>query len=207
MAPRRPRPEPGDPDDPPDLDTGTDGDLLRAADRLPAAFGALYDRHAEDLHRWFLRHGTGDEAGADLLAELFAQAWLSRRRFEDRDDGNARPWLYGIARNLLAAYRRRDRVESQARRRLGLRLDLTAAADGVDDDGVAERVDAAAAAPRLTEALASLPPGQSAAVDLRVVGELPYPDVAAALDCTDATARKRVSLGLKALRTHLGGQS
>jgi RNA polymerase sigma-70 factor (ECF subfamily) len=185
----------------------TDGQLLRAAEHDPAAFGLLYDRHAEDLHRWFLNRGVGEAAGADLLAELFAQAWLSRDRFQDGDDGNARPWLFGIARNLLAGYLRRDRVETGARQRLGVRLGVGGGTDpaGADlSDDVARRLDAAAVGPELGAALADLPPGQRAAVGLRVVDGLPYGEVAAALDCTDTTARKRVSLGLRALRDKMG---
>jgi RNA polymerase sigma factor (sigma-70 family) len=182
----------------------TDGQLLRAAEHDPAAFGLLYDRHAEDLHRWFLRQGAGDAAGADLLAELFAQAWLSRHRFHDHDDGNARPWLYGIARNLLAAYRRKDRVETGARQRLGVRLGTGGGAPADPADEVADRLDAGSAGPELHAALRELPPGQRAAIALRVVDGLPYPEVAAALDCTDVTARKRVSQGLRALRLRMG---
>jgi RNA polymerase sigma-70 factor (ECF subfamily) len=187
----------------PEVPEPTDGQLLRAAERDPAAFGHLYDRHAEDLHRWLLNQGVGDVAGADLLAELFAQAWISRQRFRDDGDGNARPWLFGIARNLLAAYRRKDRVATGARVRLGVRLGVgTDPSDPCDE--VADRLDAAAAGPALGEALASLPPGQRAAVGLRVVDGLPYGEVAAALDCTDVTARKRVSQGLRALRLKMG---
>jgi RNA polymerase sigma factor (sigma-70 family) len=181
----------------------TDGELLRAAETRPEAFGLLYDRHGERIHGWLLRQGLGEAAAADLLAEAFAQAWLSRRRFADREDGNAGPWLQGISRNLVLTYRRRHRIETAARQKLGVRLDLVTEAD---TDGVAARVDADAARTRLHEAFSALPDHQSAAVDLRVMGGLPYADVAETLGCTDTTARKRVSLGLQALRTHLGGQ-
>jgi RNA polymerase sigma factor (sigma-70 family) len=189
---------------PPAHDSMTDVELLRTAELDAEAFGQLYDRHASDLHGWFRRQGVGEATAADLLAELFAQAWRSRHRFEDRGDGTIAPWLYGIGRNLLATYRRRERVETAARRKLGMRLDLVAAPDpvGACDD----RLDAAAAGPGLQRALAHLPPPQRHAVHLRVVDGLPYREVAAALDCTDVTARKRVSLGLKTLRQRLGGR-
>jgi RNA polymerase sigma factor (sigma-70 family) len=193
---RRPRGQPPG-------DRSTDGELLRAAETEPEAFGELYDRHVDRLHGWILRQGVGESPAADLLAETFAQAWLSRRRFADREDGNAGPWIQGIARNLVLAYRRRHRVETQAREKLGVRLDLVSEAD---TDGVAARVDADAARHRLHDAFSALPDHQSAAVDLRIMGGLPYADVAESLGCTDTTARKRVSQGLQALRVHLGGQ-
>jgi DNA-directed RNA polymerase specialized sigma24 family protein len=40
-------------------------------------------------------------------------------------------------------------------------------------------------------------------LEMRVVGELAYPELAARLDCTETTARKRVSLGLRFLRNRL----
>ena len=55
--------------------------------------------------------------------------------------------------------------------------------------------------------LAELPTGQREAIDLRVVGGLPYTEVAGALGCTDVTARKRVSQGLRSLRTTMGDRT
>jgi RNA polymerase sigma factor (sigma-70 family) len=180
----------------------SDGELLRAADRDPKAFGTFYDRHAGDLKRWFHRRVDCEVVATDLLAELFAQAWLSRARFRDEEDGNARPWLIGISRNLLAAYRRRNRVETRARSRLGMRIE--AEHDCVDE--VHSRLEAEAAAPYLDTAMSGLPPGQRAALRLRVIDELPYDVVANDLRCTGANARKRVSQGLRTLRLQLGAE-
>jgi DNA-directed RNA polymerase specialized sigma24 family protein len=41
--------------------------------------------------------------------------------------------------------------------------------------------------------------GERAAVELRVVGELPYAEIAARLDCTENNARQRVHRGLARL--------
>src|SRR5262245_6904578 len=105
----------------------TDAELLSEAKRDPAAFGELYARHIAAVHEWFTRRVPA--AAADLTAETFAQAWLGRRRFRDRRQGTALPWLYGIARNVLLDSLRRDRIATRARERLGLTLDL-AAEDG-----------------------------------------------------------------------------
>lgn len=73
--------------------------LLRDADRDPAAFSVLYERHVEAVYRW-LRRRMG-WAASDLTAETFARAWLIRHRFRDEHDGSVLPWLMGIAANLL----------------------------------------------------------------------------------------------------------
>src|SRR5262245_10330730 len=107
----------------------TDASLVDAAATDPSAFGELYARHVEAVYRWFRRRL--DWAASDLTAETFARAWLAKGRFRDERAGSALPWLLGIAANVLADTVRRDRVETRARERLGLPLDLAA------DDGYA----------------------------------------------------------------------
>jgi RNA polymerase sigma-70 factor (ECF subfamily) len=179
--------------------TRTDAELLRAADRDADAFAALYDRYARRAVSWARRGGVPDADVVDLVAELFAQAWRSRRRFRDPGDGDAGGWLHGIARNLIARYHRRGRNETAARRRLGLDRDTGTA----ELERAAARLDAARGAPAVEAALAALPAGQARAVRLRVVEGLEYAEIAARLSCTPVTARKQVSLGLNALRTTL----
>src|SRR5690242_17476668 len=125
----------------------TDAELLAAADTDAMAFRELYDRHARRIHAFF-RTRTGDgEAALELTAEVFARSWLNRHRFEDRLDGAAGPWLFGIARNVLLRSVRDRRIEQAACERLGVRdaLDRAGAAtttaapsdgwlDGLDGD-------------------------------------------------------------------------
>jgi RNA polymerase sigma-70 factor (ECF subfamily) len=109
------------------------------------------------------------------------------------------PWLYGIARNLLAAHRRDGRIDARARRRLG--IPSSAAAD--PHEAVDERIDASTSRPALERALQLLPAGQRDAVRLRVVDGLEYSEIARRLSCTETAARKRVSLGLHFLRSEM----
>jgi RNA polymerase sigma-70 factor (ECF subfamily) len=171
--------------------TRTDATLLRAAATDPSAFAELYARHVDAVFGWFRRRL--DWAAADLTAETFARAWLARRRFRDERDGSALPWLLGIAANVLADTVRRDRVETRARERLGLPLDL-AREDGYSE--VEERL-----SPRLTleRSLGSLPEHERKAVELRVLDELPYTQVAKRLAIRPAAARLRVSRALRRL--------
>jgi len=169
----------------------TDAELIRAAESDAAAFAELYRRHVPAVHAWFRRRL--DWAASDLTAESFAQAWLSRRTFRDEADGSALPWLLGIARNVARESARRNAVESRARRRLGLPTDL-ASEDGYA--AVEERLSPLAGLP---EALDTLSTPEREALELRVVDELPYPDVAARLGVRPAAARLRVSRALRRL--------
>jgi RNA polymerase sigma-70 factor (ECF subfamily) len=168
------------------------GSLTRAR-REPSAFGGFYAAHARGLLAFFATRTFDVEVARDLTAETFAQAWLSRDRFSDERDGSALPWLLGIGRNVLRESARRDSVETRARERLGLPLEV-----GTDDgfDEVDERL---SAGPSLAEALQALPTHERAALELRVVAELPYDEVADRLAVRPAAARLRVSRALRRL--------
>jgi RNA polymerase sigma factor (sigma-70 family) len=169
----------------------SDAQLMSDAAAEPEAFGELYRRHAAAVYAWFERRLAW--AASDLTAETFAQAWLYRRRFRDDRDGSARPWLLGIARNVLRESARRDRVEVRARERLGLPVDLAADEDYV---AVEERLSPRSA---LADALGELPKHERRAIELRVIQELPYVEVAERLAIRPAAARLRVSRALKRL--------
>ena len=173
----------------------SDAELLRAARDDPAAFRELYDRHAERIFGFALRRTTDPHAAHDITAETFAQAWLSRGRFRDLAGGQAGPWLFGIARNVIAQAVRRRRIELAACAKLGLleRLDEPRAT-AQPDEGWLEDID---------EALATLPQGERDAVELRVVHELTYDEVARGLSTTPGAARVRVARGLGRLRERL----
>lgn len=173
----------------------SDARLLRAARKDPAAFRQLYDRYAEAIYAYHLRRAKEAEAANDLTAETFAQAWLSRARFRDQVNGSAAPWLYGIARNVLLASVRQQRLERAACERLGIydRLDTlpgTATPEESWLDG-------------LDDMLEELPPGQREALRLRFEDDLDYEGVATALETTPTAARIRVSRGLASLRRRM----
>ena len=174
-----------------DRDALSDAELIRAARSDPAAFGALYERHALHVYSWCRRRL--EWAASDLTAETFAQAWLSRGRFRDERAGSALPWLLGIARNVLRETIRRDRVETRARERLGLPVDLTT------EDAFADVEEKLSPRATLSAAFDRLPPHERQAVELRVIGDLPYDEVAERLAIQPAAARLRVSRALRRL--------
>jgi RNA polymerase sigma factor (sigma-70 family) len=181
--------------------TRTDAELLACASRDPLAFREFYDRYATWVRSWFLRQTGSESAALDLTAETFAQAWHSSRRFRDLADGSGAPWLFGIARNLLRQYHKHNRIETVARERLG----LPAAWSDDDYDAVDERLEAGALAKSLRHAVRALPREQRRALQLRVVHQLEYEEVAGALGCTQNAARLRVSRALRSLGLKLRG--
>lgn len=179
----------------------TDAYLLRAARRDPDAFCTFYDRHAARLHAWLLRETGNLEVATDLTAETFAQALRSLPCFRGERPEAGRAWLFAIGRHLLGRYRETARLETSARRRLGMPYEH-------DETGEANsRADGDAARGRLSAAVSELPLSQQRALGLRVVGDLSYRDVAKQLGCSPAAARIRVSRALQALSKRLEGGS
>ena len=165
---------------------------------------ALYVAHREPLLRFFARRTADAEVALDLWAETFAQAVRSHRRYR----GTANPdeqagWLYGIARNQLAMYVRRGYAEQRAVARLGIER---APASDLLLRAVEHHAALADVRDQIAEALSTLSDDTRRAVEMRVVDERSYEDVARALAITETAARARVSRGLQALARILDPQ-
>jgi len=83
---------------------GTDAQVIGRSITDPSSFGTLFDRHAAVLLRFLVRR-VGPETADALLGETFRIAFERRATF-DAGRVTARPWLYGIATNLIARNRR-----------------------------------------------------------------------------------------------------
>jgi RNA polymerase sigma factor (sigma-70 family) len=173
----------------------TDAQLLSAAETDAHAFREVYDRYAAAIHRFHLGRTRAPDTALDLTAETFAQAWLSRGRFRDVAGGSAAPWLFAIARHVLVASVRRQRLERSACERLGILFAVDRADTPTEPSEVwLEGLD---------EAFASLAPNVQEAIRLRVVDDLSFEDVADLMGTSSGAARVRVHRGLAALRDRL----
>ncbi|MDA0162159.1 sigma-70 family RNA polymerase sigma factor [Solirubrobacter ginsenosidimutans] len=166
------------------------------------AVADLYDSMSQSVLVFFARRTYDGEIALDLTAETFARALEARRRFRGADEREGAAWVWGIARNVLGEFFKRGRVERRALHRLGLEP------PAVTCDEI-ERIEQLAGVEQLREAvataLAELAEDQREALRLRIVDELDYPVVAGRLGVTEATARARVSRGLRRLAVTLEG--
>jgi DNA-directed RNA polymerase specialized sigma24 family protein len=87
----------------------SDAELLRGSVQDPELFRIFYDRHVLALLSFFYRRTASAQQAADLTAETFAEAFLSRGRYRDTG-APARAWLLGIARHELGRSIRRQRL-------------------------------------------------------------------------------------------------
>jgi RNA polymerase sigma factor (sigma-70 family) len=167
---------------------------------MPEGFVALYRREGELVLRFCARRVLDAETAVDLCAETFAQAFRSRGGFRGTTEVEARAWLLTIARRQVARYLKKGALDRRARDALGMQTPRL-------QDGDAEEIERRAGLGPLREALAEellqLGGDQREALRLRVVEDLSYPEVASSLGVTEATARARVSRGLRALAAAL----
>ncbi|HEY5193865.1 MAG TPA: sigma-70 family RNA polymerase sigma factor [Solirubrobacteraceae bacterium] len=170
--------------------------LAAAAAGDDAAFGTLYGRYLPVVVRWCLHETANREVAADLAAEVFAAVLISARRYRP-DQGPVVAWLLGIARNKLRESRRHKRVEDRARRRLG--LDPVP----ISDEDVERVEELASLDGEILARVAELPVEQRDALVSRIVEERPYEEIAAELRCSESVVRKRVSRGLKTLKSQM----
>lgn len=166
----------------------------------PDAFARLYEKESEAVLVFHVRRTFDPELAVELTAETFAQAWLARGALRATTELERRAWLFTIARRTLWRSQRRMRLERRAISRLGIRL------PEVHEDDLADIEERASLAP-LRQAVGAeldqLSADHREALRLRVVEERDYPEIAAELGVSEATARARVSRGLRALGRRL----
>jgi RNA polymerase sigma factor (sigma-70 family) len=168
------------------------------------AFAALYDREARTVLVFIARRTLDPEVALDLTAETFAQAFRGRRRFRGTTEMEERAYLFTIAKRQIARYHRRGVVERRALEAMGAELPA-AHEDDLREVEEAAGLDGLRSA--LGDELARLSAEQRAALQLRVVEERPYDEVAERLGVSEQTARARVSRGLRALAAALEPQT
>lgn len=165
----------------------TDGSLIEWSVRGRAdAFVEVVRRHELAVHG-FLARRAGRQAADDLLGEVWVRAFAARAGFQP-GCADARPWLYGIARNVLRAHWR-------AAASAGPRATAPATApEGQNDpwDDVVERLDSAAWARALADGLRALPAGERDVLLLVAWEQLTPAEAAVALRIPAGTARSRL---------------
>lgn len=175
----------------------TDAELVTASVRDPDAFTRLFQRHWDDLYRFCLNRAGS--AGEDLAAEAFRVAF-DRRGHYNALYHDARPWLFGIATNLLRDhFRTARREESKLERSAALdTLDAVARSDA-ELDGLERQL----LGPHVAAALQGIPALDRDALLLLAWADLDYQQIAQALDVPIGTVRSRIHRARQRLREYL----
>ncbi|MFE4968237.1 RNA polymerase sigma factor [Streptomyces sp. NPDC056660] len=177
----------------------SDARVIARSREEPEQFAVLFDRYADAVHRYAARR-LGPEAAEDLMAETFITAF-QRRHTYDPARADARPWLFGIATNLVGRHRRAEARRFRALSRLPEPV--------VHEEPVADRAVARAGATGVRRELAAALGGLSArhrdVVLLVAWADLDYEEAAEALGVPVGTIRSRLHRARGRLREALGG--
>jgi RNA polymerase sigma factor (sigma-70 family) len=165
--------------------------------RDPNAFAELFHRHAGEIGRYATRR-VGPGVAEDIVAETFLVAFRKRDSY-DLARKDARPWLYGIATNVLRRHHRDEIRALRALQRTGV--------DPVVSEGFADRVDgqvtASATSRALAPVLAGLDAGQRDVLLLTAWADFTLDEVAEVLGIPQGTARSRLNRARTKIRTAL----
>jgi RNA polymerase sigma-70 factor (ECF subfamily) len=161
--------------------------VARALGGAEDAFETLVERHQRRIYALALRVLRDHDQADDATQRTFVRAWERLRTF--RAEASFATWLHHITmnecRNILRA----------ARRRVPL------------DDVPEPTTGAAPPTPvgrRLAALVADLPPRQRSVLALRVFGELPFADIAAAEGITENAAKVSFHHAIRRLQSWLG---
>jgi RNA polymerase sigma-70 factor (ECF subfamily) len=155
------------------------------------ALDALIATHGPGLGRFLISALGSREDGEEALQDTLVRALNAMPDY--RGDNQVKPWLFGIARHVLV-----DHVRKKSRRR-----SLWARFFRSDEEETPDPHAQTDARLTLAGALSRLSPALRAAVLLRYQQGMDATEVADTLAISHAAARKRISLGLQALRTEL----
>jgi RNA polymerase sigma factor (sigma-70 family) len=181
--------------------SGTEEDdaaVIETSTREPARFGTIFDRHGPHIYR-YLERRLGREFADDLTAETFLIAFRQRHRYH-RDTPDARPWLYGIASNLVGQHRRHELRDYRLRQAVAPELPEYCHADQVATSVTAQSVRGL-----LVAALRRLAPRDRDVLLLIAWEAFSYEEVAAALQIPVGTVRSRLNRARTQIRAALGG--
>jgi RNA polymerase sigma-70 factor (ECF subfamily) len=163
-------------------------------------FTDVFDQHYRQIYAYAARR-LGPDLGEDVASETFLVAF-DRRFSYDSARAEVRPWLFGIASNLIA---RHARAETRRYRALAK---VAGGRDVVDHaDAVAGRLDAMAVRGPLADALRRLPEPVRAVLLLVAWAGLNQQEAAAALDIPAGTARSRLHRARQEMRKALGAET
>ncbi len=152
--------------------------LMKKGDKR--AFAELYERREPALHRYAM-HMTGSSQSAEEIAhEVFVQLMSAHTRF-DEERGSLEAWMYGVARNLIRALRRKNAYSA-----------LGEPAEPVFEHNILGSLIDGETVAALHAAISELPDGYREAVVLCDLEERNYDEAAQLAGCPVGTIRSRL---------------
>ena len=175
----------------------TSSEQVRPAPLDRDALAAAYDAHAQDVFRYCARRCDDRALAEDLLSVVFLEAWRARERAVLVDE-TLRPWLLGIAANVVRNSRRSTRRHRATLERYCASADELVEPDHADDAAV--HADRPRDRARLDATFAQLSSKDRQVADLVLVEGLTPTEAAVALGLPIGTVKSRLAHARERLR-------
>ncbi len=173
---------------------GEERELVERAQRDPREFGALYDRHFQQIYRFVYSRVREQTAAEDVTSEVFIKALKAMPRYQD----TGRPfaaWLYQIAVNAIA-----DRYRSlKPSQPLEDFHDLSVSGPALEEQA-AQRDEIR----RIWAIVEELPEQQRMALVLKFQEDMRIEDIAVAMGKTPGAVKLLIHRGVTRLRDVAG---
>lgn len=177
----------------------TDAEVIVDSWENPDLFELIFDRHYMVIYRHLARR-AGPDVGAEVASEVFVRAFAARKRYRT-EYASARPWLFGIATNLLRQHFRSSRRATTAFWKVAGRSER-ATPDG--SSAADARVDAEALGGRLRAGLDGLRERDREVLLLYAWEDMTYAEIADALGIPIGTVRSRLARARRRFRELAG---
>ena len=175
----------------------SDVEIIGLSQDDPELFAMIFDRHAEEIHRYAARQ-LGQQVAPDVVSDVFLAAFRNRGRY-DAGRADARPWLYGIATKVISQHMRAESRRARTLAALPVPLPAVFSVEEISD-----RITAAQLRPRLLRVLAGLSVADRELVLLVAWAELSCEQVAEALEIPVGTVRSRLHRVRAKIRRSIG---
>jgi RNA polymerase sigma factor (sigma-70 family) len=174
----------------------SDARLIELSRQEPERFAEVFDRYHAEIHGYVSRR-LGSSLADDVASETFLIAFSRRQRY-DVAHADARPWLYGIASNLISRHRR-----AEARHYRALARSIVVDRFDGDTEPLAGRLDAKTMRGQLAAALVGIRDRDREVLLLVAWAQLSCKEAARALGIPAGTARSRLNRARKKTRAAL----
>ena len=159
--------------------------MIEASRLDPSGFAEIFDRHYDAILDYLARR-LPSALAEESASQTFLIAFERRASF-DTAYSSARPWLFGIATNLVSRHRRDEQRRIAAYGRAG-----ADEASTDDPEEMHDRADASLQGAAIARAIAELEPGDRDTLLLHALADLSHAEIAAALGIPAGTVKSRL---------------
>jgi RNA polymerase sigma-70 factor (ECF subfamily) len=161
----------------------------QSQETLPA-FEILYDRYHVQVYRYLHAHLKDEQDAADLLQQVFFQAWRQRQSYAP-ERGSVATWIFSIAHHRLVDFYRLSRSP--------LSWESMPEMPTMNQDPEAYVIEAETVA-QVRKMLEALPQGEQELLALRFAARLSSAEIASVIGKSEAATKKQLTRLIHRLR-------